>query len=91
MAKSAMFFQGSNSYGKKVELAQSINGGWYTREYGFNGYAMGWSKWAACEVEEHTLIVYADVTPMGFTRATIECGFSKLSGFIGDAKVRLPA
>ena len=30
---------------EKEELAKSENGEWYCREYGWNGYGYGFSKW----------------------------------------------
>lgn len=32
-----------------VEYARRIDGQWFCREWGFNGYSNGWSKWVESE------------------------------------------
>ena len=43
--KAQRFLYGSDTYGRSIERAQSTSGAWFWREYGFNGYGKGWSKW----------------------------------------------
>ncbi|MTV64382.1 hypothetical protein GM539_13685, partial [Streptococcus pneumoniae] len=55
MAKCIQFFSGTNSYGKLVEVAQSISGAWFSRYYDFNGYQVAATKWQALNAPQHPL------------------------------------
>lgn len=45
MAKVKRAFYGNATYGQSVEVAESVNGEWFQRFYGYNGYGYAWSKW----------------------------------------------
>lgn len=43
--KASRLFTGYDTFGRRVELAQGINGEWFGRSYDFNGYGKAWGKW----------------------------------------------
>ena len=56
MTKAAKLYYGNDTYGRNVEMALSVSGQWYGRNYGYNGYGKAWSKWYemdAPEEDEH--------------------------------------
>ena len=96
MAKCIQFFSGTNSYGKTVEVAQSISGAWFSRYYDFNGYQVAATKWQALSEPNH---------PLGYTneydgkfyayteqeqKERIVWGFNELKLVEGYTKARLP-
>lgn len=95
MVACTMAFSGSDSVGRRTEVAQSATGAWYYRQYINNGYAMAWSKWSLLNNE----VTFADTTinkyddnivnlPAG---QFINWGFNKLEKFDITPKFRLPA
>lgn len=94
MAKAILAYVGFNSVGASVRVAQSENGAWYYREYGFNGYGKGWSKWEKLDwtpsfftefTNPHTGETYQAVDPT----AKLEWGFGRLDR-LDEQKWRLP-
>lgn len=53
MAKAVALYSGTNTYGKSIEVAKDANGQWFSREYGWNGYGRGWSRWTKDRQFEH--------------------------------------
>lgn len=53
MAKAVALYSGTTTYGKSVEVAKDVNGQWFSREYGWNGYGRGWSRWTKDRQFEH--------------------------------------
>jgi hypothetical protein len=47
MAKAISLYSGYDSVGRSIQLAEREDGKWFWREYGWNGYGQGWSKWAS--------------------------------------------
>lgn len=81
MAKCIELYSGSNSLGVNVEVALSESNTWYCREYGWNGFGKGWSKW---------IELVDDVVRLESTNSQmIEWGFSKLKSCT-EFKRRLP-
>lgn len=50
--KAARFLNGTDTYGRDVERAQSLSGAWFCRSRQFNGYSVAWSKWQQEEEPE---------------------------------------
>ena len=46
MAKAIAYFYGSDTYGRSIEVAQREDGAYFSRSFGWNGYAKAWSKWS---------------------------------------------
>lgn len=94
MAKATCAFFGSDSFGRSVEVAQSVAGVWYSREYAFNGYAMAWAKWAKLD-KAPTYMTEGENKYTG-EKYTIESGkvlnwgFSSLTKYDQTPKFRLP-
>ena len=49
MSKIALHFSMDTSYGGSWELVMNTDRQWFCREYGWNGYGRGWSKWKSTE------------------------------------------
>ena len=49
MAKALRLYVGTDSRGTSIEVAERADGKWFMREYRFNGYGTGWSKWSSFE------------------------------------------
>lgn len=81
MNTSCNFFTGTDTQGKRVNVAIRRDGKQFYRVYGFNGFGNGYSKWIPisepCKIES-----FEDNT------SRLEWGFVFLSGSI--EKVRLP-
>lgn len=43
--KAIRLFFGTDTFGKRVEVAQGVDNIWFSRVYEFNGYAVAWSRW----------------------------------------------
>lgn len=88
-------FVGTDSYGRNVQMAKREDNVWFFRQYTFNGFGKGWSKWTIWnEPVEYTkqIINAYDGTVTKFPddyQETIEFGFRKLS-LVQTTKVRLP-
>jgi hypothetical protein len=86
---------GSDSFGRNVQMAKRDDNVWFFREYVYNGYGKGWSKWTRWNepVEYTTQIINhydGTITKMEDDYiGSIEFGFRKLS-LITESKVRLP-
>lgn len=83
MSKVALEFVCNDSYGRKFELVMDEDRNWWTRSYIYNGYGMGWSKWAKSEPRKVTfytkIISYGDFGNVEKGRchvASISNGFS---------------
>ena len=61
MAKAIAAYEGSDSVGRMVEVAQREDGVFFSRQYGWNGYGNVWSKWIETEVtfQTHGTNVYS--------------------------------
>jgi len=101
MAKANRLYSGHDSYGRTIEVAERIDGVWFWREYGWNGYGMGWAKWQALgEVPAHPAKVrnmceYADAPeyveiPEAERADRIEWGFNTFRIVPGPYRLRLP-
>lgn len=56
MAKADLTFSGIDSACRAIEAARRVDGQWYYRSYGYNGYGNSWSKWIALEdMQKHIL------------------------------------
>ena len=51
MAKAKGIYTGVDSYGRSVEVAQRVDGVFFFRQYGWNGFGNTWSKWQKVETE----------------------------------------
>jgi len=47
--KANLSYISDGSYGTTSQWARGVNGVWFNREYGYNGYSRGWSKWRMSE------------------------------------------
>jgi hypothetical protein len=101
MAKAIALYHGSNTYGVNVEVAKDINGQWYSREYGWNGYGRGWSKWSKDRNFQHptqlrNMVEYGDAPeyktiPEEQRVWYVEYGFNLLRlAEEGHLRIRLP-
>lgn len=45
MAKAIAAYFGNDSYGRSIEVSKRVDGTWFYRSYGWNGYGKTWSKW----------------------------------------------
>ena len=93
--KAKRFFNGSDSYGRNVQVAQGIDGSWFYRMYVFNGYARAWSKWDQLDTEKHiswahesTNVYSGEVTPL--EKPVLMWGFNSLHEYAEVPRVRLP-
>ena len=95
--KVALSFSCSDSYDRKYEIVMSTNRNWYIRQYVYNGYGMGWSKWE--KTAPRKVMFYTEnrfFGDMGRVRcyiASIDCGFSGKSIDVlkaGNVKVTQP-
>ena len=98
--KAQSLFAGSTSYGTPVEAALAIDGRWFIREYGFNGYGRGWSSWKSIGALQHPTQIknqiecgdapeYIQLTAEQSAQY-VEFGFKTLSKINGNIRVRLP-
>lgn len=101
MAKADRLYRGHDSYGRAIEVAERIDGVWFWREYSWNGYGMGWSKWAALGElptfpnKVRNMCEYADAPdyieiPEKERANCIEWGFNVLRIIPGPYRLRLP-
>ena len=94
MAKAQRFFNGNDSYGRNVEVAQSVEGVWFYRAYEFNGYAKAWSRWEVLNEdnirwETHGRNVYSDEV-FQWDKPRLSWGFNLLTEWANLPRVRLP-
>ena len=78
MAKCINSYVGNDTYGRLVELAERTDGQYFFREYVYNGYGKGFTKWS-----KYTNDVVLD------SNNDIEYGFQKLRS-VGQTNYRLP-
>jgi hypothetical protein len=101
MAKANRLYSGHDSYGRAIEVAERTDGVWFWREYRWNGYGMGWSKWKAYgkvptfPARIRNMCEYADAPeyveiPEEDRANRIEWGFNVLRIIPGPYRVRLP-
>lgn len=93
--KASKLFFGRTTFGHHIEVAEAINGIWYARQYGYNGYGKGWSKWS--KLDEPLKPEYTGVNQYSgekFTRdePVYYWGFNQLTQITDpkDITVRLP-
>lgn len=83
--KAIKWYVGTDSYGRMVEVAQSTNGRWFSRNEIFN-------KWGPCEP---VFVTKGINTYTGeafeYEEPRIEWGFSTLELVSGSNNLRLPA
>lgn len=101
MAKLQTLFYGSDSLGRDVEVAQSINGLWFCRRKEWNGYANAYGKWSPTNTPTHPKKVLNQVECYNSPEyielseeeslKRIEWGFTNLRKFEGKLNYRLPA
>lgn len=101
MAKAQKVYMGHNTYGRTIQVAERQDGAWFWREYGWNGFGVGWSKWAPTEEPpahpERVRVVaeyagaeeYAEI-PEAERVHRVEWGFTTLHLVPGPSRVRLP-
>lgn len=78
MAKVQRLWFGNDSYGRRVEVAESVNGSFFGRVWQYNGYQMAWDKWT-----KHTPSFNSD--------GCMEWGFNMLSEIKNpECRYRLP-
>lgn len=101
MAKAIRLYSGHDTYGCRIEMAERADGVWYWREYHWNGYGMGWSKWASygkvptfpsqvrnlCEIGNGP--EFTDI-PEEHRANRVDWGFNTLRIVPGPHRVRLP-
>jgi len=90
--KASRFFDGNDTYGRSIELAQSESGTWFYRYYDYNGYGMGWSAWdehEAPQFETHGTNKYSGER-FEYEKPVAFWGFNKLSEYTEIPRVRLP-
>ena len=72
-------FVGTDSFGKHIQVAISIEGVQFWRTYAYNGYAMAWTKWevlsSPVEVSERGGVKY------------VKWGFNELMGCEGVTRL----
>lgn len=101
MAKAIKLYSGHDTYGRAVEVAERTDGVWFWREYRWNGYGLGWSKWADLgrtpvhPAKVRNMVEYADAPefveiPEGERIYRIEWGFNTLRLVPGPYRLRLP-
>jgi hypothetical protein len=74
------------------EVALSMDGHWFARSYGYNGFGMGWSKWDKVEAPQYVTEiqnVYSGEVTHIESGLAIYWGFDRLSRRNSD-RVRLP-
>lgn len=76
--RSVAVFSGVDSACRPVEQAYRADGVAFGRDYAFNGYGMGWSRWYRLD---------KGVTPLAeaLSNGFVEWGFKTLSGGVCDA------
>lgn len=101
MAKAIRVYSGSDSYGRRVEVAEREDKAWFSRSFDYNGYHNCWSKWLQTEsapVHPTRLTCLTEcagapdsiqVEP-GQRETMIEWGFSILRIVTGPNRLRLP-
>lgn len=100
MAKAAKVYQGCDSYGRTIQVAERGDGQWFWREWGWNGFGVAWSKWCKADRPIHPTTVrnmaeYADApeyveVPECERLNRVEWGFNVLRALAGPYKLRLP-
>ena len=65
MAKAVKIYSDKDSIGRPFEIAQRDDGKWFHREYRYNGYGMGWSKWISYMHHTDWLESLREVSPKG--------------------------
>ena len=94
MSKAKIVYGGSDSAGRGIEVAQRVDGVWFSREYSWNGYGMGWSKWAELKkvpgfLTQGTNAYSGESYPIEYGEV-MSWGFSTLSRYSSAPKYRLP-
>lgn len=100
MAKAVKLYEGHDSYGRTIQVAEREDGQWFWREWGWNGFGVSWSKWGSADKPSHpekvrNMCEYADAEeyveiPEDERVHRIEWGFNTLRLIAGPYKVRLP-
>lgn len=91
--KAQRFFDVNDTYGKPIEVAQSISGKWFFREFGFNGFGKCWSRWEEYEgpsFETHGENRYTGEA-FEYDKPVAFWGFNKMHEYDEVPIVRLPA
>ena len=84
MAKAISLYTGVASNGMAMEVAQRTDGAWFFREYGWNGFAMGWTKWTAISSDKIQFITESENQYTGEKYSiengeVMEWGFNRLN------------
>jgi len=91
MAKATRFFTGHDTYGRRVQMAQSESGTWFGRSFGFNGYGKAWLKWFKTEPEFQSTYINQITGEEGTYENPVLCwGFQKMTELDEIPRVRLP-
>jgi hypothetical protein len=99
--KAVKMYSGHDSVGRLIEVAKGVDGSWFHREYGWNGYGNTWSRWAALDSEPEfpskimSRVECADSPeyiqiPEQERELRISWGFQTLTIVPGTPRVRLP-
>lgn len=100
MAKATRLYFGYDSYGRSIEVAERVDGAWFWRDYGWNGYGNAWSKWqphetptfpskVKCSIECANSPEYIEIAKED-RENRIEWGFNTLKIVSGPHRLRLP-
>ncbi|EMC4401916.1 hypothetical protein [Cronobacter sakazakii] len=100
MSKAVRVYSGRDSYGRSVQVAERVDGKWFSRFYEWNGYHSTWSRWKPHETPVHPSRVkfatecsnapeYYEI-PEDKRANMIEWGFNNLSIVPGPHRLRLP-
>jgi len=94
MAKAIKAFYGTDTYGRHIERAESVSGLWFWREYAFNGYGKGWTKWAQ-EAETPTYTTQGTNKITGeefeYDEPQLFWGWNRMTQYTDTPRFRLPA
>ena len=80
-------FEGTNTYGRPVEVGVRQDGVAFYREYRYNGYGMGMTKWTMLDNYVHE--PYHTMSVKYGKKTFIKWGFNELSGYY-NPRMRLP-
>jgi len=96
MAKCKTVWSGSDSYGRSVEVAESVNGSFFFRVSERTRYGLQWSKWQSHEPTFETHGVnQSDNCPehervFEYSEPQMFCGFNKMEKHDKAPNYRLP-
>ena len=92
MAKTIRAFSGHNTCGVSVEVAESETGNWFQREWSFNGYGKGWTKWSTFNPTWSTRVINAYSGEESEREVPVlEYGWNTLTEYNKAPRYKLPA